>query len=255
MPTIESATVPLAKTEFMGLTFDCGPRERWLDEVLSVEKVSPFRFLVTPNADHMVRYLEGGIEADVYEAADYHLCDSRILNLLATRVGKDLQPFPGSDMVRSVLEAPEAQSLRIAVVGPDAPDMKALETVFPGLKLDHISSAPRMQPGDSNWLSCHQALMTAEFDLLLICFGFPKQEYMAHGLVQAGKDCGLGLCVGASIDFLTGKQKRAPLWMQRMHLEWLHRLASQPRRLGRRYLVDCPRIFRHVRRLEGHGRQ
>ena len=241
--------------EFMGLTFDCGSPERWLDEVLFAARDGPFRYVVTPNADHMVRYLEGGIEKHVYEAAQYHVCDSRILNLLAKRVGKDLQPFPGSDLVRTVLEAQEARSLRIAIVGPGEADIAALRARFPELALDHIPSAARMDPGDPAWVSCHEALMVAEFDLLLICLGFPKQEYMAHGLMQAGKAHGLGLCIGASIDFLTGKQKRAPVWMQGMHLEWLHRLGSQPRRLGRRYLVDGPRIFRHFRRLEGQGRQ
>ena len=52
------------------------------------------------------------------------------------------------------------------------------------------------------------------------------------------------LCVGASIDFLTGKQKRAPRAMQRTGLEWPHRLASDPSRMWRRYLVRGPGIFR-----------
>jgi exopolysaccharide biosynthesis WecB/TagA/CpsF family protein len=51
------------------------------------------------------------------------------------------------------------------------------------------------------------------------------------------------LCIGASIDFLTGKQRRAPVWVQKAGLEWLHRLLSDPRRLASRYLIECPRIF------------
>jgi hypothetical protein len=51
------------------------------------------------------------------------------------------------------------------------------------------------------------------------------------------------LCIGASIDFLTGKQHRAPVWLQKVGLEWLHRLLSNPRRLAFRYLIECPRIF------------
>jgi exopolysaccharide biosynthesis WecB/TagA/CpsF family protein len=247
--------VPLTKTEFMGLTFDCGSQKQWLDEVVSASGEEPFSFLVTPNADHMVRYLEGGITANVYEEARFHVCDSRILNLLARRVNKDLQPVPGSDLVRTLLEARKAQELSIAIVGPSEEDFDALRARYPDLRLDLIPSASRMEVGDPAWRACHEALMSTEFDLLLICLGFPKQEYMAHGLMQDGKTRGLGLCVGASIDFLTGKQKRAPVWMQRMHLEWLHRLGSQPRRLGRRYLVDGPRIFRHFRSLERQGPQ
>ena len=229
----------IGKTEFMGLTFDCGSDEQWLDEVLSAAETVPFRYLVTPNADHMVRYLEGGIEEEVYEAAAYHVCDSRILNLLAGRVGKDLQPFPGSDMVREVLRTDRARGLRIAVVGPNETDMSALKARFPDLTLDLVPSAPRMDPGNPAWKTCHNALMDAEFDLLLICLGFPKQEYMANGLLLAEKKHGLGLCVGASIDFLTGKQKRAPVWMQKGGIEWLHRMCSQPKRLVKRYAKDA----------------
>jgi UDP-N-acetyl-D-mannosaminuronic acid transferase (WecB/TagA/CpsF family) len=46
-----------------------------------------------------------------------------------------------------------------------------------------------------------------------------------------------------SIDFLTGKQRRAPLWVQKAGLEWLYRLLSDPRRLASRYLIECPKIF------------
>jgi exopolysaccharide biosynthesis WecB/TagA/CpsF family protein len=51
------------------------------------------------------------------------------------------------------------------------------------------------------------------------------------------------LCIGASVDFLTGKQQRAPVWIQKAGFEWLHRLLSDPRRLASRYLLECPRIF------------
>jgi UDP-N-acetyl-D-mannosaminuronic acid transferase (WecB/TagA/CpsF family) len=54
--------------------------------------------------------------------------------------------------------------------------------------------------------------------------------------------------VGASLDFLTGNEKRAPEWIQQMSLEWLYRLAQNPRRLARRYLVRGPRFFAHLRR-------
>ena len=60
---------------------------------------------------------------------------------------------------------------------------------------------------------------------------------------QAGGAVGVGLCIGASLDFLTGRKARAPLWMRKASLEWLHRLLSEPRRLWRRYLVEGPRIF------------
>jgi len=47
------------------------------------------------------------------------------------------------------------------------------------------------------------------------------------------------LCIGATIDFIAGEKSRAPLWMQKIGLEWLHRMLSEPRRLAKRYLVDA----------------
>ena len=55
----------------------------------------------------------------------------------------------------------------------------------------------------------------------------------------------MALCVGATIDFLAGEKPRAPVWMRRVGLEWLHRLASEPRRLAKRYLRDAW-IFPHL---------
>jgi len=72
----------------------------------------------------------------------------------------------------------------------------------------------------------------------------PQQEILALRVAQAGGAVGVGLCIGASLDFLTGRKARAPLWMQKASLEWLHRLLSEPGRLWRRYLIEGPRIFR-----------
>ncbi len=73
-------------------------------------------------------------------------------------------------------------------------------------------------------------------DYIWIGLGAPKQEVWMY----EHKSClnrGVLLGVGAAFDFLAGSKKRAPLWMQRIGLEWLYRLLQEPRRLGRRYLV------------------
>jgi UDP-N-acetyl-D-mannosaminuronic acid transferase (WecB/TagA/CpsF family) len=77
------------------------------------------------------------------------------------------------------------------------------------------------------------------------------------GEIQLKGATGVGLCIGASLEFLTGAKRRAPLWLQRLGLEWLFRLLTEPRRLWRRYLVEGPRIFVlwwrwHLSRRRGH---
>jgi N-acetylglucosaminyldiphosphoundecaprenol N-acetyl-beta-D-mannosaminyltransferase len=77
----------------------------------------------------------------------------------------------------------------------------------------------------------------AKPDLLLVSFGCPKQEkWIAMHYRSLGVPVTAG--VGATIDFLAGEVKRAPVWMQRSGTEWIFRLAQEPRRLFRRYVTD-----------------
>jgi exopolysaccharide biosynthesis WecB/TagA/CpsF family protein len=76
-----------------------------------------------------------------------------------------------------------------------------------------------------------------------IAVGSPQQEMIAAEAKKIAGAKGLALCIGASLEFLTGRTKRAPRFMQRLSLEWAHRLLSDPKRLWRRYLVEGPRIL------------
>ena len=75
-------------------------------------------------------------------------------------------------------------------------------------------------------------------DLLVLGLGAPKQEiWITHYASQLSVK--VALCVGATIDFLAGEKARAPIWMRKVGLEWLHRMLSEPKRLAKRYLIDA----------------
>jgi N-acetylglucosaminyldiphosphoundecaprenol N-acetyl-beta-D-mannosaminyltransferase len=81
-------------------------------------------------------------------------------------------------------------------------------------------------------------------DVVVVGLGAPKQEIWVHQNINQ-MQARVALCVGATIDFLAGEKKRAPVWMQRVGMEWLHRMLSEPRRLVYRYAKDAvvfPRI-------------
>ena len=78
---------------------------------------------------------------------------------------------------------------------------------------------------------------------VFLAVGSPRQERLAAAIAAAGDATGTGLCVGASLEFLAGARRRAPCFMQRVGMEWLFRLATDPRRLLRRYLVDSPMVI------------
>jgi N-acetylglucosaminyldiphosphoundecaprenol N-acetyl-beta-D-mannosaminyltransferase len=90
-----------------------------------------------------------------------------------------------------------------------------------------------------------KCIAASQPDVLVVGLGAPKQELWVH----AHRDriaAPVALCVGATIDFLAGEKPRAPVWMRRVGLEWLQRLASEPRRLAGRYLRDAwvfPRLL------------
>jgi N-acetylglucosaminyldiphosphoundecaprenol N-acetyl-beta-D-mannosaminyltransferase len=75
-------------------------------------------------------------------------------------------------------------------------------------------------------------------DVLVVGLGAPKQELWVHNHRHAIA-APVALCVGATIDFLAGEKKRAPMILRRLGLEWLHRMMSEPRRLAKRYARDA----------------
>jgi N-acetylglucosaminyldiphosphoundecaprenol N-acetyl-beta-D-mannosaminyltransferase len=89
---------------------------------------------------------------------------------------------------------------------------------------------------DSEWRSVCEKIRLSGAQLLFVAMGSPKQEHwIASNVVHTGASFALG--VGGSFDHLSGLARRAPRWMQQSGLEWLHRLALEPRRLWRRYLI------------------
>jgi exopolysaccharide biosynthesis WecB/TagA/CpsF family protein len=207
----------------------------------------PFTYLVTPNVDHMVRLHDAQTERHddiwrAYEEAAWRSCDSRVLSRLAKWRDLILPVVTGSDLTRSLLEALEPHTT-VAVIGGPADLPARLRACFPNLVVwQHRAPMGLL----SNIAALGEAVdfatgVNARFTLIAV--GSPQQELLAHAIQSRPGATGIGLCIGASLDFLIGEQVRAPLMFQRAGLEWLFRLASDPRRFWRRYLVEGPRIF------------
>lgn len=237
-------------TRFMTLDFADGDRPALLGRVAAMAR-GPYAYVVTPNVDHVIKLMDGRVEADVYRAADLKLCDSRILAHLARLRGKALAVYPGSDLTADLLALDH--DLTIGVFGPDRAAFDDLVARYPRRRFTFVE-APMLTPGTPAWIAAVDEAARADWDVLLACVSFPKQERFAHALRAAGRKTGVTLCVGASVDFLTGRQQRAPRLYQQLSLEWLHRLMSQPRRMFRRYVLEGPAIFGLFLRHEVLGR-
>lgn len=237
-------------TRFMTLDFADGDRPALQGRVAAMARES-YGYVVTPNVDHVIKLLDGRVEPEVYGGAALRICDSRILAHLAKLRGKTLSVYPGSDLTADLLASDH--DLTFGVFGPDREAFGNLAARFPRRRFTFIE-APMLTPGSPDWDAAVAAAAAAEWDVLLACVSFPKQERFAHALAGAGRRTGVALCVGASVDFLTGRQQRAPRLVQQLSLEWLHRLLSQPRRMFRRYVIEGPAIFGWFVRCEVLGR-
>ncbi len=232
------------RLEFIGLDFDAMSQdavERWL---AGREADSAYAYIVTPNVDHAVRLAKAPATVrEAYAQADLCLCDSRVLARLARMSGVSLPVVPGSDLVAALFAHVLRPADRVCLVGGSAADADALRALHPGL--DIVQHRPPMGLR-SNAAALREAVdfaAAAAARVTLLALGSPQQELLAHALARSPDARGTALCIGASVDFLVGTQQRAPRPMRRLGIEWAWRLATDPRRLARRYLIEGPAIF------------
>ena len=228
---------------FLGLRFDAGSFEDAACDILA-ETRERFKYIATPNVHHMVRLLEDPAALQpLYERAWRVFCDSRVLSRLARMRGVSLPVITGSDLTADLIARAAKQGLTIAVIGPTEAACARLRGKYPSLRI--LLHTPKMGfiRSELEVRRCVDFVVKAQAPLVFIAVGRPQQEILASRVADHPQARGVGLCIGASIDFLTGAQRRAPIWVQNVGLEWMYRLVSDPRRFARRYLLESPRIF------------
>jgi N-acetylglucosaminyldiphosphoundecaprenol N-acetyl-beta-D-mannosaminyltransferase len=115
----------------------------------------------------------------------------------------------------------------------------------PDIEIVGAESPPYRPLSDEEVAEAVVRMRAAGAQAVWVGLGAPKQDFMAARLRELDAAPAI-FCVGAAFDFVAGVVPRAPLWMQRSGLEWLHRLLSDPRRLWRRYVLGNPRFVAGV---------
>jgi N-acetylglucosaminyldiphosphoundecaprenol N-acetyl-beta-D-mannosaminyltransferase len=207
-------------------------------------------FVVTPNVDHLIRYYEDPTFRAQYRAADFILMDSRFAaRLVRLLKGVRLPVCTGSDLTARLLSDVVQPTDAIVMIGGDEEQARQIAARYGLQNLRHHNPPMGFIKDPVAVEECLKFIENAgPFRFCFLAVGSPQQETLAQALRARGIARGLALCIGASLNFLTGHERRAPVWMQKLALEWLFRLMQNPRRLARRYLVRGPRIFAHLRR-------
>ena len=231
------------RTEFLGVEFDRPAFRAVIRRLARVSAVSPYGYVVTPNVDHLVRFHSSRSLGAIYRQAALCLCDSRILSRLARLAGVRLPVVAGSDLTRALFADVIAPGDRIAVVGGTAQLVANLGAKRPGVTILHHDAPMGLGEDAVARRAAASFVAGAGARFTFLAVGSPQQEMIANEVLGFPYATGVALCIGASLEFLTGDQKRAPRLVQLSGLEWAHRLASNPSRFWRRYLVDGMKIF------------
>ncbi|WP_259460348.1 WecB/TagA/CpsF family glycosyltransferase [Pseudarthrobacter phenanthrenivorans] len=219
--------------------------------------------VASANLDHIKHFGTGGRWADVLDRRApmewLTLLDGAPLVSQAGKItGRDWPRLAGSDLIRPLLQAAEARGLSVGFLG-------GTEEVHGVLRSKLAASNPKLTISgcwapERGMLSDPRAsadlaagIAAARTDILVVCLGKPRQElWMSEYGHLTGAN--VMLAFGAVVDFLAGRVRRAPELAQNLGMEWAWRLALEPRRLAKRYLIEGPEAYLKLRNHSAPGR-
>jgi len=202
--------------------------------------------LATLNLDHLVKLRRDPAFRAAYAAQSHVVADGNPVVWLQRLAGRPVDLVPGSELITPLVAMAARLGVPVALLGSTEATLALtsarLRADHPGLSVVACIAPPQgFDPAGPAGDAALAQLAATGARLCLVALGAPKQEVLAargHALLP---ETGF-VSIGAGLDFIAGTQKRAPLWVRRIAMEWLWRMALSPRRLARRYL-DCALIL------------
>jgi N-acetylglucosaminyldiphosphoundecaprenol N-acetyl-beta-D-mannosaminyltransferase len=233
--------------------------EEVAQEVVRLASRAAPALVVTPNADQVVNLERDTALQAAYARADLVVPDGMPVVWASRLLGTPAKErVTGSDLMPRLCALAARRGLKVFLLGGAEGVAQRAAANLAGANLGleiagTLSPPPGFERDDVQNAAIVQAIRSSGADLVFVCFGSPKQEVWIHRHL-ALFDRGVFLGVGAAIDFCAGTVKRAPPWMQRSGLEWLYRLAHEPRRLIGRYTKDLYFFVLVARQVWQHAR-
>jgi len=226
---------PITMAETVSSVFD------WMNN-----KETACKFVITPNVDHIVQVQSNKALQNAYKSATLVVTDGRPVVWAANFLGVNIpEVVPGSDLVPAIFSHAQTnqKSIKVFLLGA-MPGVADRAKVFIGQQWPIVNVVGTLSPNfgfDKNEIESKkicEIVNASGAELLVLGLGAPKQELWVTQYAES-LAVKVALCVGATIDFLAGEKPRAPVWMRKSGLEWLHRMLSEPKRLAKRYLIDA----------------
>lgn len=195
--------------------------------------------LATINLDHIVKLRTDSDFLEAYLDHQIVVADGNPIVWLWKAAGQKVELIPGSELILPIAKICEEEGGKVAFFGSDEETLSATEKSlmnrFPNLQIVYRKSPawgfdPTSQDADT-YLS---EINKSKAQICFLALGAPKQEILAARGIEHAPECGF-VSIGAGLDFIGGKQTRAPAWVRKIAMEWLWRLLSNPKRLFLRY--------------------
>lgn len=180
--------------------------------------------------------------------ADLVIADGKPIVWAASLLGKPIRGrVSGTDLVWSCASLSAKTGSVVALIGGmsdvAARAAKKMNERYPSAQI-HAVPTPMHLNEDRN-AELVRKIRALDAKIVLAALGAPRQEnWIASHLVECGSLVGIG--VGSAFDIISGDKPRAPRWMQDSGLEWFHRMLQEPRRLGKRYLLEDSPFLYHL---------
>ncbi|MGY6634428.1 MAG: WecB/TagA/CpsF family glycosyltransferase [Alkalilacustris sp.] len=195
--------------------------------------------VATMNLDHLVKLRRQPAFRAAYRAHSHVVADGRPVVWARRLAGRPVALVPGSELVAPLMALAARTGTPVGFLGATEAALEAaaarLEAAHPGLRVVARVAPPMgLDPAGAAADAALEALAAAGARLVLMALGAPKQEILVARATARLDQVGF-VSVGAGIDFVAGTQRRAPVWMRRLAVEWLWRLLGNPARLAGRY--------------------
>lgn len=229
-----------SKAIVLGVPVDAISFTQAQNRVLAWGKAHESRYVVLANVHVVVTASREPAFGAVVAAADMATPDGAPVAWMLRKLGHVGQErVSGPDLMWALLGRCASEGLPVYLYGSTPQTLQLLiertKFAFPGLQVAGFESPPFRALTAQEDADAVSRINASGAGLVFVGLGCPKQEHWM--LAHRGQVNAVMLGVGAAFDFHAGTVSRAPVWMREHGLEWLHRLASEPRRLWKRYLV------------------
>ena len=246
------------RNRILGIPFEPLTFDRAIDLMMETARKRPrvHQIIFTPNVHHHYLYHHDSHFKKAYEASGLSLIDGMPL-VWACRLlnGQLVEKVSGSDVFIRLFKEAYDKDMSIFLLGAGTGVAETAALKLSGcevLPLDRITCYSPPLGFEKDTVENQKVvnmINEAKPDILFVALGAPKQEFWLYEHAEK-LDTGIALGVGGSFDFVAGTQKRAPVVLQNIGLEWAYRLCSNPRRLFMRYLVTnsffCFRVVKEM---------